>query len=105
MGSSFAEIRVGIDGTPAGIAPQFPSISADLSYFFRETLDLPVPPLQMLNVLPYRVDLTPFAAILNEAGAHTISLQSPITGLDSPLYQEAQLVVYLDKKATRVGGQ
>lgn len=96
-GGSFAEIRVSIDGIPAGVAPYFPRLAPDANYLFTSVLDRPAPALQMLDITPYRVDLTPFAAILNEAGPHRIALD----GLD-PV--DAQLLVYLDKDRARVGG-
>lgn len=96
-GGSFAEIRVSIDGTPAGVAPYFPRHAPDANYLFTTVLDRPAPALQMLDITPYRVDLTPFAAILNEAGSHRIALR----GL-GPV--DAQLLVYLDRGRARVGG-
>lgn len=97
LGGSFAEIEVGVDGTPAATAPYFPRLSADFNYYFKNTVDLPAPVLQMLNPTPYRVDITPFAAILNEAGSHTITM-------DGRTPVDAQLVIYQDKRSTRVGG-
>lgn len=94
-GGSFAEIGVSIDGTPAGIAPVFPLLSSKFSFYFTNTVNAPIQPPQMLSHVPYRVDLTPFAAILNEAGEHTIALSRPATGY---------LLVYLDKGSTRVSG-
>ncbi len=94
-GGSFAEIRVSIDGTPAGIAPVFPLLSSNSNPFFPSTFNAPAQPPQMLNYLPYRVDLTPFAAILNEAGSHTIALSRPAS---------AYLLVYQDKHAAHVSG-
>jgi hypothetical protein len=49
----------------------------------------------MLNYVPYRVDLTPFAAVLNGAGDHTIALSRP---------HSAYLLIYQDKHATTVSG-
>lgn len=94
-GGSFAEIGVSIDGTPAGIAPVFPLLSSNSNYYFRNTFNAPTQPPQMLNYMPYRVDLTPFAAILNEAGSHAIALSRPVS---------AYLLIYQDKHATHVGG-
>ena len=96
-GGSFAEIRVSVDGTAAGVAPYFPRQAVDANYSFTDVLEQPAPGLQRLNITPYRVDLTPFAAILNEAGPHRINLRGRGT-------VEAQLLVYLDKGRARVGG-
>ena len=94
-GGSFAEIQVSIDGTPAGVAPVFPLLSSNLNYFSANTLNAPIQSPQMLNYVPYRVDLTPFAAILNEAGAHTITLSRPAY---------AYLLVYQDKGVAHASG-
>jgi hypothetical protein len=94
-GGSFAEIGVSIDGTPAGVAPVFPLVSANLNYFFANTVSAPIQTPGLTDHLPYRVDLTPFAAILNEAGDHTIALSRPT---------KAYLLVYQDKDSTLVTG-
>ncbi|HET6806361.1 MAG TPA: peptide-N4-asparagine amidase [Frateuria sp.] len=71
-GSSFRELVVAVDGTPAGIAPMFPWLSPDLSAFLPNSVNEPIPTPQLLNFVPYRVDLTPFAAVLSDAGPHRI---------------------------------
>ena len=93
-GGSFAEIKVSIDGTPAGVAPVFPLLPQTLSWP-GPNLDAPEQPPQRIDHVPYRVDLTPIAAILNEAGPHTISLSRPA---------DAYLLVYQDKQSVRVSG-
>ena len=93
-GGSFAEIEVRIDGTPAGVAPVFPLLPKALSWP-GPNLDAPEQPSQRVDYMPYRVDLTPFAAILNEAGPHTISLSRAA---------DAYLLVYQDKGSARVSG-
>ncbi|MGN6281369.1 peptide-N4-asparagine amidase [Frateuria sp.] len=94
-GGSFAQIEVSIDGTPAGVAPVFPLLSADLNFYYANTANAPEQPPQMLAYTPYRVDLTPFAAILNEAGEHSISLSRPAN---------AYLLLYQDKGSNHVSG-
>lgn len=93
-GGSFAEIEVRIDGTPAGVAPVFPLLPRTPSTA-GPNLDAPEQPSQRVDYVPYRVDLTPFAAILNEAGPHTISLSRPA---------DAYLLVYQDKRSVHVSG-
>ena len=63
-GGSFREVKVRVDGTPAGIAPGFPLVIADLNWSedLFNNADLPIPTLEMLNAKPYRIDLSPFAA-------------------------------------------
>lgn len=57
-GTAFREAEVSIDGTPAGVAPVYPWIyTGGVDPFFWE----PIPGVQTLNFIPYRVDLTPFA--------------------------------------------
>ena len=94
-GGGFAEIEVSIDGTPAGVAPVFPLLSADLNFYYANSVNAPEQPPQMLAYTPYRVDLTPFAAILNEAGTHTVSLSRPAN---------AYLLLYQDNGSSHVSG-
>lgn len=94
-GGSFAEIGVNIDGTPAGLAPVFPLLSSTYNFAFFNAINDPVQPPQMLNYIPYRVDLSPFAAILNAPGTHTIALSRG---------DAATLLVYEDKGSTTVTG-
>lgn len=91
-GGGFREIRVDVDGTPAGVAPVFPLLPADPSVnYLRNALNVPTPTLQMLNILPYRVDLSPFSGEFNAAGLHLVS----VPGV---------LLLYLDRNRTFVSG-
>lgn len=91
-GGSFSEAQVRVDGRLAGIAPAFPLVIADLSWwYFRNSADLPIPTLEMLNTKPYRVDLSPFAAILSAPGAHSVTNGSA-------------LLLYLDRNRPQVTG-
>lgn len=94
-GGSFAEIGVSIDGTPAGVAPMFPLLSSNTNPFYPNTFNAPIQSPQVLNHMPYRVDLTPFAAVLNAAGDHTISLSHGVS---------AYLMVYRDPHSSNVSG-
>lgn len=94
-GGSFAEIGVNIDGTPAGIAPVFPLLSSTYNFTFFNALNAPTQPSQLLNYVPYRVDLTPFAAVLNQPGQHTIALSRQ---------DAANLLIYEDKGSNQVSG-
>ena len=60
--TGFREAEVTIDGTPAGVAPVYPWIftSGIDPYLWR-----PILVVHTLNFEPYRVDLTPFAAVLS----------------------------------------
>lgn len=94
-GGSFAEIGVSIDGAPAGVAPVFPLLSPIDNFAFLNALNAPIQPPQLLNYAPYRVDLTPFAAVLNQPGQHTVALSRS---------DAANLLVYEDKGSKQVGG-
>jgi hypothetical protein len=102
-GVSYLEQEVFIDGTPAGIVPTFPLLAADFNPFLPDTVDQPAPPSLMLNVMPYRVDLTPFAGVLNDAGPHTIAIQQQ-AGVPYLGVQGGQLLLYLDPGSVHVAG-
>jgi hypothetical protein len=72
-GGSFREVEVLIDGQLAGLAPVFPWLTSNISTFVRGTVDLPAPSVQALNLMPVRVDLTPFAGLLNNGAEHEIT--------------------------------
>jgi hypothetical protein len=94
-GGSFAEMLVRLDGTPAGVVPVFPMLTGAFSIYFPHTVNAPAQPPQMLNHIPYRLDLTPFSPRLDEAGTHRIELSRTA---------DATLFVYLDKGTTLVSG-
>ena len=60
--TGFRETQITIDGQAAGVAPVYP-------WVFTGGIDpylwLPIPGVQTLNFIPYRVNLTPFAAQLS----------------------------------------
>ncbi|MGB9083833.1 MAG: peptide-N4-asparagine amidase, partial [Terriglobales bacterium] len=60
--TAFRESEVTIDGNPAGVAPVYP-------WIFTGGIDpelwIPIPGVQTLNFKPYRVNLTPFASLLD----------------------------------------
>jgi hypothetical protein len=67
---SYREVEVFIDDQLAGLAPVFPSLPSTM--FFSNIVDYPAPSVQALNIMPFRVDLTPFAAVLNDGLPHTV---------------------------------
>jgi hypothetical protein len=105
-GTAFREAEVSIDGKAAGIVP----ISGWVytggvdPYLWR-----PIPGVQTLNFEPYRVDITPFAGLLDNGQAHTVSV-SVVTG--DPAFQNnsqrfdtaATLLLYQDHDATELTG-
>jgi hypothetical protein len=71
-GGNFREVAVSIDGQPAGRAPVYPwtytgGVDPNL---WRPTTDI-----QTLNFTPYRVELTPFAALLDDGKPHTVAVR------------------------------
>ncbi len=98
-GTAFRESEVTIDGTPAGIAPVYPWIYTGGidPYLWR-----PIPGVQTMNFLPYRVNLTPFAALLDDGQPHTIALS--VFNADSYFSATASLLLYLDSGSTQITG-
>lgn len=98
-GSAFREGEVSIDGRPAGVVPIFPWIfTGGIDPF----LWRPIPAVQALNFVPYRVDLTPFAAVLSDGKQHTISIN---VSHDSNYFQTtATLMLFLDHGSRQVTG-
>jgi len=98
-GTAFRESEVTIDGTPAGVAPVYPWIYTGGidPYLWR-----PIPGVQTMNFQPYRVNLTPFAALLDDGQPHTIALS--VFNADSYFSATASLLLYLDKNASQIAG-
>ena len=98
-GTAFRESQVTIDGTPAGVAPVYPWIyTGGIDPF----LWIPIPGVQAMNFVPYRVNLTPFAAMLDDGQPHTIALS--VFNADSYFSATASLLLYLDHGSTQVTG-
>ncbi|MCL2788302.1 MAG: hypothetical protein FWD59_07415 [Micrococcales bacterium] len=73
--AALREFVVKIDGVPAGVAPAYPykyTYSNGVGYNFRHWT--PIPAVQALNFVAYRVDLTPFAGALSDGAQHTVSI-------------------------------
>jgi hypothetical protein len=97
--TAFRETEITVDGQPAGVAPVFPWIyTGGIDPF----LWFPLPGVQTLNFIPYRVDLTPFAGLLSNGQPHTVSLS--IYNVDNYFSTTAALLLLLDQKATQVSG-
>ena len=97
--TAFREGEISIDGQPAGVAPVYPWIyTGGVDPFFWE----PIPGVQTLNFVPYRVDLTPFAGVLSNGQAHTLALN--VFNSDNYFTATATLVLYLDRNSTLVTG-
>jgi hypothetical protein len=98
--TAFREAEVAIDGQPAGVAPVYPWIyTGGVDPFLWE----PIPGVQTLNFVPYRVDLTPFAGLLSNGQPHTIALS--VFNADSYFSATATLLVFLDHDSDEVTGE
>ncbi len=97
--TAFRQVDVSIDGKPAGVAPVFPWIYTG---GVDPGLWIPIPGVQTLNLLPYRVDLTPFAGILSNGQQHTVG----VTVFNAFEYFStvATLLVYEDHGSKQVTG-
>jgi hypothetical protein len=98
--TAFRETEITIDGTPAGVAPVSPWIyTGGIDPY----LWAPIPGVQTLNFIPYRVDLTPFASLLSDGSSHTISLSEFNTEYYFNMY--ATLLLYQDHGSSRITGE
>jgi hypothetical protein len=98
-GTAFREVEVTIDGQVAGFAPVYP-------WIFTGGIDpylwAPVPGVQTLNFVPYRVDLSPFAVSLSDGNTHTISLN--VYNANNYFLGSANLFVYLNYNSSSLTG-
>ena len=98
-GGAFREGEVAIDGTPAGVAPVYPWIyTGGIDPY----LWAPMPGVQTLDFKPFPVELTPFAGLLSNGAAHTLSVS--VYGADSYFSVAGNLYIYLDHGSTTVTG-
>ena len=96
--TDFRATEITIDGQPAGLAPVSPWVYTG----FLPDQWVPAPGIQTLDFVPYRVNLTPFAAMLNDGNPHTVSLS--VFNDDSYFSETASLLLFLDKRSTQVTG-
>ncbi len=99
-GGSFRGLEVRVDGKPAGLAPVYPWIFAG---GIAPHLWLPTPGIQTVNFLPFRVDLTPFAGVLDDGKSHTVSVR--VLGANHFFNVAANLLVYQDHDSARLDGE
>lgn len=97
--TAYREGEISIDGQPAGVAPAYPWIfTGGVDPF----LWVPLPGIQTLEFVPYRVDLTPFAGVLSNGQPHTIAVS--VYNANSYFLATASLLVYLDHGSSQVTG-
>lgn len=98
--TAFRETEVSIDGQPAGVAPVYPWIYTGGTG--NPWLWEPTPGVQTLSFVPYRVDLTPFAGVLDDGKPHSVSLS--VFNANQHFAVAGNLLLYLDHGAKRVTG-
>jgi hypothetical protein len=98
--TAFRQVNVSIDGAQAGVAPVFPWIYTG---GVDPGLWIPIPGVQTLNLLPYRVDLTPFAGVLSNGQPHTIGVT--VFNAFEFFSTVATLVLYEDHGSKKVTGE
>lgn len=98
-GTAFREAQITIDGQPAGVAPIYPWIFTGGidPYLWR-----PIPGVQTLQFLPYRVDLTPFAGVLSNGKPHEVAVS--VFNANNYFAATASLLLYRDAGAAKVTG-
>ena len=98
-GMAFREAEISIDGQPAGVAPVYPWIFTGGidPYLWR-----PTPGVQTLNLLPYRVDVSPFAALLSNGQPHTVAIS--VYNANSYFLASGAILVYRDPTTAQITG-
>jgi hypothetical protein len=98
--TAFRTGQVTVNGKPAGLTPIYPWIytgGIDPNLWF------PIPGVQTLEFVPYRVDLTPFAAALSNGATQTIGVN--VFRAYSYFSGAGDLLLYRDAKAATVSGK
>lgn len=97
--TGFREAEISVDGQAAGVAPVYPWIyTGGIDPF----LWFPIPGVQTLNFVPYRIDLTPFAGVLSNGQPHSVAVS--VFNADSYFLATATLLVFEDHGAAQVTG-
>ncbi len=98
-GTGFRETEIAIDGIPAGVAPVYPWIYTGGidPYLWR-----PIPGVQTLNFVPYRVDLTPFAGLLSDGRTHSLTVR--VFNANHRFEVTGAVLLYRDRGSRQVTG-
>ncbi len=97
--TAFRETEVSIDGRAAGVAPVYPWIyTGGIDPYLWE----PITGIETLNFKPYRVDLTPFAGVLNDGQPHTVAVS--VTNASSRFDVTSSLLLYTDHGQASTSG-
>lgn len=96
----FREAEVTLDGVPAGISSVYP-------WTYTGCIDPylwgPIPGVQTINFVPYRVDLTPFAALLSDGRPHTVAVR--LYNANDYFLADAALLLFQDEGSAQVTGE
>jgi hypothetical protein len=99
-GTAFREAEISVDGQPAGVAPVYPWIfTGGIDPF----LWIPIPGVQTLDLMPYRVNLTPFAGLLSNGQPHTVAMN--VLNVNSQFSVTGTLLLFEDHGSEQVTGQ
>jgi hypothetical protein len=98
-GTSFREVEIAVDGRAAGVAPVFPWIYTG---GINPSLWMPIPGVQTLNFKAFRVNLTPFAGLLDDGKPHTVSVS--VYNARDNFATAAALLIYRDPHLAKVTG-
>jgi len=97
--TAFREGQVTIDGQIAGVAPVYPWIyTGGIDPF----LWRPIPGVETFEFVPYRVNLTPFAGLLDNGQPHTVAIS--VYNANVGFSANAALELFLDHHSTIVSG-
>ncbi|MGC1547784.1 MAG: peptide-N4-asparagine amidase [Rhodanobacter sp.] len=98
--TAFREAEISVDGQPAGVAPVYPWIYTGGTG--NPWLWEPTPGVQTLSFVPYRVDLTPFAGVLDDGKPHTVAVS--VFNANQYFSVAGNLLLYLDHGSSQVTG-
>jgi hypothetical protein len=99
-GGAFRQVEVFVDGQRAGLAALFPWV---FTGGINPYLWFPVPAPETLNFTPSRVDLTPFAGLMNDGLPHRIEVAVP--GVRNYYLVTATLLAWRDERAASTSGR
>ncbi|HWW27902.1 MAG TPA: peptide-N4-asparagine amidase, partial [Caulobacter sp.] len=99
-GGAFRQVEVFVDGQRAGLASLFPWI---FTGGINPYLWFPVPAPETLNFTPSRIDLTPFAGLVNDGQPHRIEVAVP--GVRNYYLVTASLLAWRDAGASSTRGR
>jgi hypothetical protein len=97
--TAFREVEVSLDGNPAGVAPAYPWIfTGGIDPFLWE----PIPAVQTLDFVPYRVDLSPYAGVLSDGNTHTVAVS--VFNANGYFLATANFLAFTDHGTQKVTG-